>query len=100
MLQINVFEWWEKILGFLQIDCAAIEILGDNAAKIHFMTMYGEVYFQAERSTADDARAFLQECGFKLFDPTPERLQFRGPHQVTRFAMAEKEQPERIYAQE
>jgi hypothetical protein len=100
VMEIHVFEWWEKILGFLQFDCAAIEILGEDGANIHFMTMYGEVYFQAKRPTAEDARAFLQECGFTRFDPTPERLQFRGPHQVTRFVMAQKEQPERIYAHE
>jgi len=99
MMRIHVSEWWEKTLGFLQFDYAAIEVLGGGGANIHFMTTYGEVYYQAKSPAVEEARPFLQECGFRRFDPTPERLQFRCPHQVTHFIMAQKEQPARIYAQ-
>ena len=95
-MKIDVLEFWEKPLEFLQYDWAAVELTGDSAA-IHFMTMYGEIYHQAEKAGPSEARAYLDSLGFSLFVPTPERLQFRGPHQLTTFALSADPQPERIH---
>jgi hypothetical protein len=96
-MKIEIVEWWEKLLEFLAFDCAAIEFNIQGSVRIHFMTMYGEVYFQSDHDDIESARTFLEKCRFRKFDPTPERLQFRGPHQVSHFYLAETPKSDRIF---
>jgi uncharacterized protein (DUF924 family) len=96
-VNIDVLEFWEKPLDFMQYDWAAVELAAESSATIHFMTMYGEIYHQAERAWPAETKDYLASLGFELFVPTPGRLQLRGPHQLSSFTLAAAPQPERIH---
>lgn len=82
-------EFWEKTLGFLQFDWCAVSLLPDGTALTSFMSMYGDVYWRQEFPNIQAARSFVESSGFSLFVPTSERLETRGPHQLTNFRLVE-----------
>ena len=95
-MKIEPVEYWEKVLGFLAFDWVAVESTGDIITA-HFMSMYGEIYFQKTFSEIREARDFISSCKFHLFVPTPERLEFRNPTQLSQFIISELSQPDRIH---
>ena len=95
-MKINPIEYWEKVLGFLAFDWVAVESNGESITA-NFMSMYGEIYFQKTFSEISEARDFLSSCKFQLFVPTPERMEFRNPTQLSQFTISELQQPDRIY---